>query len=133
TIESKVTPQFERIKTFFETEYLPKARTAIGVSETSNGKALYQNRINYYTTSTEYTADDIHQIGLNEVARIKAEMELIIKDLNFNGSFEDFFDFLRTDNQFYAKSPEQLLMIARDIAKRADAQLPRYFKTLPRK
>ncbi len=132
-IETNVIPQFKRIKTFFETEYFPKTRTTLGVSETPNGAAYYQNRINFYTTSTQYTADDIHQIGLNEVARIKAEMEAIIKDLNFNGSFEDFFHFLRTDKQFYAETPEQLLMIARDMAKRADAQLPRFFKTLPRK
>ena len=132
-IQTKVTPEFERIKTFFETEYFPKTRTTLGVSETPNGKAFYQNRINFYTTSTKYTAEDIHQIGLNEVARIKAEMQQIIKDLKFEGSFEDFFHFLRTDKQFYAETPEQLLMLARDIAKRADAQLPRYFKKLPRK
>ncbi|WP_431133764.1 DUF885 domain-containing protein [Psychroserpens mesophilus] len=132
-IETKVTPQFKRIKTFFETEYFPKTRTTLGVSETPNGKAYYQNRINYYTTSTQYSADDIHQIGLKEVARIKSEMETIISDLNFKGSFEDFFHFLRNDKQFYAETPEQLLMIARDMAKRADAQLPRFFKTLPRK
>ncbi|HUH27297.1 DUF885 domain-containing protein [Gelidibacter sp.] len=133
TIETKVTPEFKRIKNFFETEYFPKTRTTLGVSETPNGKAFYQNRINFYTTSTQYTADDIHQIGLREVARIKSEMEQIIKDLKFEGSFADFFHFLRTDKQFYAETPEQLLMIARDMAKRADAQLPRYFKTLPRK
>ena len=133
TIETNVTPEFKRIKNFFETEYFPKTRTTLGVSEIPNGKAFYQNRINFYTTSTQYTADDIHKIGLGEVARIKAEMEQIIKDLKFEGSFADFFHFLRTDKQFYAETPEQLLMIARDMAKRADAQLPRYFKKLPRK
>ncbi|WP_323787073.1 DUF885 domain-containing protein [Psychroserpens sp.] len=132
-IKTSVTPQFKRIKTFFETEYLPKTRTTLGVSETPNGNAYYQNRINYYTTSNQYSADDIHQIGLKEVARIKSQMETIISDLKFEGSFEDFFHFLRTDKQFYAETPEQLLMIARDMAKRADAQLPRFFKTLPRK
>ena len=132
-IETKVTPEFKRIKTFFETEYFPNTRTTLGVSEIPNGKQFYQNRINFYTTSTQYSADDIHQIGLKEVARIKAEMEKIIKELNFKGSFADFFQFLRTDKQFYAETPEELLMIARDIAKRADAQLPRFFKTLPRK
>ncbi|WP_108808944.1 DUF885 domain-containing protein [Aquimarina spinulae] len=132
-IKNKVIPQFKRIKTFFETEYLPKTRTAIGVSQTPNGEAYYQNRINFYTTSTTYTADEIHNIGLKEVARIKAQMEIIIKELNFQGSFSDFFKFLRTDEQFYAKTPDELLMIARDMAKRADEQLPRFFKTLPRK
>jgi len=132
-IQTKVVPEFKRIKQFFETEYFPKTRTSLGVSETPNGDAYYQDRINFYTTSNKYTADDIHQIGLKEVARIKAQMQTIIKDLNFNGSFADFLKFLRTDEQFYAKTPEQLLMIARDMAKRADAQLPRFFKTLPRK
>ncbi|MFK8058465.1 MAG: DUF885 family protein [Polaribacter sp.] len=132
-IEKTVVPEFKRIKTFFETEYLPKTRTSLGVSETPNGAAYYQNRINFYTTSTQYSADDIHQIGLKEVARIKAEMQKIIKSLNFKGSFADFLKFLRTDKQFYATTPKELLMIARDMAKRADAQLPKFFKTLPRK
>lgn len=132
-IEQKVVPEFKRIKTFFETEYFPKTRITLGVSETPNGVAYYQNRINFYTTSTQYSAEDIHQIGLKEVARIKAEMQKIIKELNFKGSFADFFKFLRTDEQFYAKTPREILMIARDMAKRADAQLPKFFKTLPRK
>ncbi|MBT3741156.1 MAG: DUF885 domain-containing protein [Polaribacter sp.] len=133
TIEQIVVPEFKRIKTFFETEYLPKTRTTLGVSETLNGKAYYKNRIDFYTTSSQYSADDIHQIGIKEVARIKAEMQKIIKELNFKGSFADFFEFLRTDKQFYATSPKEILMIARDMAKRADAQLPKFFKTLPRK
>ena len=132
-ITTNVIPQFKLVKTFFEDEYFPKTRTGIGISETPNGNAYYQNRINYYTTSTQYSADDIHSIGLQEVARIKTEMEKIISELNFQGSFSEFLNFLRTDPQFYATSPEQLLMIARDMAKRADEQLPRFFKTLPRK
>ena len=132
-IENSVVPQFIRIKDFFEKEYYPNTRTTIGVSETPNGAEFYQNRINYYTTSTLYSADEIHQIGLKEVARIKEEMIKIIQDLNFKGSFNKFFKFLRTDDQFYAKTPKELLMYARDISKRADEQLPRFFKTLPRK
>lgn len=133
SINEIVVPQFKIIKEFFEKEYYPKTRTEIGISSTPNGKEYYQNRINYYTTSKEYTAEKIHQIGLDEVARIKSEMKKIIKELKFQGSFEDFFKFLRTDNQFYANTPKELLMYARDIAKRADEQLPRFFKTLPRK
>ena len=133
SINEIVVPQFKKIKKFFEKEYYPKTRTKIGISSTPNGKEYYQNRINYYTTSKEYTAEKIHQIGLDEVARIKSEMKKIIKELKFQGSFEDFFKFLRTDNQFYADTPKELLMYARDIAKRADEQLPRFFKTLPRK
>ena len=132
-IEKNVVPQFIRIKDFFENEYYPNTRNSIGVSETPNGSEFYQNRIDYYTTSKMYTADKIHEIGLTEVARIKKEMTKIIKELNFKGSFEEFFRFLRTDDQFYAKTPKELLMYARDISKRADAKLPRFFKTLPRK
>tara|TARA_B100001173_G_scaffold65637_1_gene55534 strand:+ start:870 stop:2579 length:1710 start_codon:yes stop_codon:yes gene_type:complete len=133
SIEKNVVPQFIKIKDFFENEYYPNTRNSIGVSETPNGLEFYQNRIDYYTTSKTYTADKIHEIGLTEVARIKKEMIKIIDELNFKGSFEKFFKFLRTDDQFYAKTPKELLMYARDISKRADAQLPRFFKTLPRK
>ncbi|MAJ51643.1 MAG: DUF885 domain-containing protein [Flammeovirgaceae bacterium] len=132
-IETQVIPQFIRIKDFFESIYLPNTRTTLGISETPNGLEYYQNRIDFYTTSTEYTAERIHQIGLNEVNRIRTQMEEVIKDLEFKGSFEDFLTFLRTDKQFYATTPKELLMIARDMAKRVDAQLPRFFKTLPRK
>ena len=132
-IEKNVVPQFTRIKGFFENEYYPNTRTAIGVSETPKGSQFYQDRINYYTTSKTYTDEKIHQIGLSEVDRIKKEMIKIIEELNFQGSFDDFFKFLRTDDQFYATTPKELLMYARDISKRADEQLPRFFKTLPRK
>ena len=132
-VEKIVIPQFKRIKKFFEDEYYPQTRTTIGVSNIPKGRDFYQNRINYYTTSEEYTSEEIHQIGLNEVSRIKSEMFDIIERLNFEGSFSDFLNFLRTDKQFYAKSAEELLMRARDIAKRADEQLPKFFKTLPRK
>lgn len=133
TINKIVVPQFKRIKTFFEEEYLPKSRESIGISEIPNGEAYYQNRVDFYTTSSKYTAEDVHNIGLSEVARIKTEMEKIIAELNFKGSFADFLTFLRTDEQFYAKTPRELIMLARDMAKRADEQLPRFFKTLQRK
>ena len=132
-IEQSVIPEFKRIKEFFEKEYFPNTRTKIGVSEIQDGLDYYQNRINYYTTSKSYTADIIHKIGIKEVSRIKKEMVKIISDLNFNGSFDDFFNFLRTDDRFYAKTPRELLMFARDISKRIDAKLPKFFKTLPRK
>jgi uncharacterized protein (DUF885 family) len=132
-INEVVIPEFKRIKHFFENEYYTNTRQEIGISSTPNGVEYYQNRINYYTTSEDYTANKIHQIGLNEVARIKSEMKKVIKDLKFKGSFEDFLKFLRADDQFYANSSKELLMFARDIAKRADEQLPRFFKTLPRK
>ncbi|NEV93748.1 DUF885 domain-containing protein [Psychroflexus sp. YR1-1] len=131
-IETNVIPQFKRIKTFFETEYLPGTKTTLGVSEGPMGQAYYQNRLNYYTT-LDLTAEDIYNIGLKEVARINAEMKSIVEEVNFDGSLDEFIAFLRTDEQFYAKTGEDLLKEARDIAKRIDAKLPAYFKTLPRK
>ena len=132
-IEESVIPEFKRIKEFFEEEYFPNTRTTIGISNIPNGLDYYQNRINYYTTSTSYNADIIHKIGLEEVSRIRKEMEKIISNLKFDGSFDEFFKFLRTDERFYAKTPRELLMFARDISKRIDAKLPKFFKTLPRK
>ena len=133
SVQKNAVNQYKKIKNYFEDDYFPNTRKGLGVSTTPNGKEFYQNRINYYTTSTKYTADDIHQIGLNEVARIKAEMQKIIDDLGFEGSFADFLRFLRTDEQFYPKTAKELLMFARDISKRIDAELPKYFKTLSRK
>lgn len=132
-IEESVIPEFKRIKEFFENEYFPNTRTKIGISEIENGLDYYQNRINFYTTSKSYNADKIHKIGLDEVSRIRQGMIKIISDLKFKGSFDDFFKFLRTDDRFYAKTPKELLMFARDVSKRIDAQLPKFFKTLPRK
>ena len=131
TIQKDVIPSFQKIKTFFETEYYPQTRKAIGVSQTPNGSAFYKDRIAYYTT-LDMTAEEVHQLGLKEVAKIKSGMEAIIKEVEFQGSFEDFFAFLRSDKQFYAQSGDELLMRARDIAKRLDEQLPKFFKTLPR-
>ncbi len=133
SIQENVVEKFKEIKAFFEDEYFPNTREELGVNNTPNGEAFYQNRINFYTTSQEYTAEDIHQIGLKEVARIKAEMQTIINELQFEGTFAGFLQFLRTEEQFYPKTAKELLMFARDIAKRIDAELPKYFKTLPRK
>ena len=131
-VNTKIIPTFQRIKTFFEKEYYPQTRTEIGVSTTPNGKAYYQNRIDYYTT-LELSAEEIHEIGLKEVSRIRNRMEGIIESLNFEGDFSAFIEYLRTAPQFYAKTPDELLMHARNIAKKLDEQLPRYFITLPRK
>ena len=133
SIKKNAIDQYKKIKSFFENEYFPNTRKGLGISTIPNGKEFYQNRINYFTTSSQYSADDIYQIGLNEVARIKEEMQKIIDDLGFKGSFADFLKFLRTDEQFYPKTADELLIFARDIAKRIDAELPKFFKTLPRK
>ena len=126
-----IIPQFERIKSFFEKVYFPAARSTIAVSEIPDGGNYYQNRVTYYTT-LDLSPMEVHQMGLNEVRRIHKEMETIISDLNFDDDFPAFLRFLRTDPQFYARTPEDLLKTARDICKRIDAQLPKLFKVLPR-
>ena len=131
SIQKNVIPSFKKIKTFFEKEYYTQTRKSIGVNQTPNGTSFYNNRIAYYTT-LEMTAGEVHQLGLIEVKKIKDAMESIIDEVGFEGSFEDFFTFLRTDQQFYAKTADELLMRARDISKRLDEQLPKFFKTLPR-
>jgi len=125
-------PAFQFVKRFFEETYYPNTRTTLGVSETPNGASYYQSRINYFTTLDE-TPKSIHRKGLQEVARIRKKMEDIVKEVKFKGDLKAFIAFLRTDPQFYATTPEELLKHARNIAKKLDEQLPRYFKTLPRK
>lgn len=131
-INHSVIPSFKKVKTFFEETYFPKTRVAIGISEIPNGKEYYQSRIDFYTT-LKMTPQSIHEKGLEEVARINAKMLEIVKEVEFKGSLIEFIAFLRTDSQFYAKTSEQLLAHARNISKKLDEQLPRYFKTLPRK
>ncbi len=131
-ILKSVIPSFMKVKSFFEDTYYPNTRTAIGVSTSPNGKEYYQSRIDFYTT-LEMTPESIHKKGLEEVARIKKQMEAIIQEVKFKGSFSEFLRYLRTDPKFYAKTPDELLAYARNIAKKLDEQLPRYFKTLPRK
>ena len=131
-VTEQVIPAFQFVKNFFEETYYPNTRTSLGVSETPNGAAYYQSRINYFTTLKE-TPESIHEKGLQEVARIRKQMEDIVREVNFKGDLKAFIAFLRTDPQFYATSPEELLKHARNIAKKLDEQLPRYFKTLPRK
>lgn len=127
-----VIPAFQNVKVFFEDIYYPNTRKSIGVSETPNGEEYYQSRIDYYTTLNE-TPKSIHEKGLKEVARIRKKMESIVDEVKFKGDLKQFITFLREDPQFYAKTPEELLKHARNIAKKLDEQLPRYFKTLPRK
>jgi uncharacterized protein (DUF885 family) len=131
-ILKSVIPSFMKVKSFFEDTYYPNTRTSIGVSESPNGKEYYQSRIDFYTT-LEMTPESIHKKGLEEVARIKKQMEAIIQEVKFKGSFSEFLRYLRTNPKFYAKTPDELLAHARNIAKKLDEQLPRYFKTLPRK
>ena len=132
-VNNEVIPAFKSVKEFFETTYYPSTRKTIGVSQTPNGSDYYQSRIDFYTTQTNESAESIHEKGLQEVSRIKKEMKLIVKGLGYKGSLKSFIKFLRTDPQFYPKTADELLKHARNIAKKLDEQLPRFFKTLPRK
>jgi len=130
-IEQKLIPAYQAFYDFLVDEYIPNARDDIAAISWPNGKALYQNRIRYFTT-TDLSADEIHQIGLDEVARIRAEMQQIVDSLEFDGDINEFIQFLRTDPQFYAKTPEELLIHASYISKQMDAKLPKLFNLLPR-
>ncbi|HSR52252.1 MAG TPA: DUF885 domain-containing protein [Acidobacteriota bacterium] len=130
-VREAVVPAYRSFLDFFLNEYRPGARTTLGASELPNGDEYYAFLIRRFTT-LDLSAEEVHQIGLDEVARIRSEMEEIIKEVEFQGDFADFLTFLRTDSRFYAETPEELLKEACYIAKRMDAQLPRLFKTLPR-
>jgi len=129
-ISESVVPAFQQLRTFFVNEYVPQARTTLAAESLPDGKAFYAQQIHEYTT-LDQTPDEIHRIGLAEVARIQKEMDAIIKQVEFKGSFADFLTFLRTDPQFYARTPEELLHRAAWISKRVDAVIGRYM-TLPR-
>jgi len=129
-MESVVTG-YQNFKDFIQNTYRPKARESIGISAQPQGAEYYQQRIKYFTT-LPLNADQVFEIGQQEVIRIKSEMQKVIEKINFKGSFEDFLHFLRTDPQFYAKTGRELLMQASYIAKKIDGKLPEFFNRLPR-
>jgi len=126
-----VYPAYRSLLAYLEETYLPGARKTIGQSAMPNGKKWYAYNARFHTT-TDLTPKQIHEIGLAEVKRIRSEMEQIIQDLEFDGSFAEFAEFLRTDPQFYFDTPEALLTAYRAICKRADPELVRLFGKLPR-
>jgi len=131
-ISDTVVPSYQEFLQFFTDEYMPGARNTLGASSLENGKAYYEDLTRFYTTLDDVTPDGIHETGLREVARIRAEMEDIIRQVEFNGTFAEFIQFLRTDPQFYVDEPKQLLKEASYIAKKVDGQMPAFFRTLPR-
>jgi uncharacterized protein (DUF885 family) len=130
-IAGTVLPAYQRFEGFFTREYLPAARDSVGLRELPRGEQWYQQRIRWYTT-TDLTADEIHDIGQREVARIRAEMQRIVDKVGFKGSLEDFMQFLRTDARFRYTDPKQLLQAYLAMSKRIDPLLPQYFGRLPR-
>ncbi|GAB3312186.1 DUF885 domain-containing protein [Luteimonas notoginsengisoli] len=135
-ISRQLIPAYGKLLAFFRDEYMPNARTTLAAEAMPDGKAWYRQQIREYTT-LNMTPEDIHQVGLREVARIQAEMDAIIAGLGFKGrhqdsTFADFLHFLRTDPQFYAKTPEELLRRAAWISKRVDGEIGKVIGTLPR-
>lgn len=127
-----VAPAYARLLTMMREEYLPRARTTIGASEMPNGALYYKAMIEKFTT-IDLTARQIHDIGLNEVARIKAEMEATKQRAGFTGPMADFFVFLRTDPQFYARTPRELLSYSAYVSKKADWKLSETIGLIPRR
>ena len=130
-IRDRIVPAYRTLQTYFDNEYLPRTRESIAAADLPDGKAYYDYLAGYYTT-TSLTADEIHAIGLKEVARIRAQMEKIRREVGFKGSMGDFFTFLRTDPRFFEKTPQALLTHYRDVAKRIDPELVKVFRTIPR-
>jgi uncharacterized protein (DUF885 family) len=131
-IESVVIPAYQHFHAFFVDEYKPGARDSLGASAIPNGAEWYADLVRYFTTLDDATPEGIHATGLSEVERIRAEMDEIIREVEFGGTFAEFVDFLRTDPRFYVEKPEDLLKEASWIAKRIDGQMPAFFGKIPR-
>ncbi|MFZ5662918.1 MAG: DUF885 domain-containing protein [Pseudomonadota bacterium] len=130
-IAERIVPAYRDFLRFFEQEYLPNTRTTIAAADLPDGKAYYDFLARSFTT-TDLGADRIHEIGLKEVARIRAEMEKVKTEVGFQGSLAQFFEHLRTDPRFFYKTPEELFVAYQAISKRIDPELVKVFKTIPR-
>ena len=130
-ILDSVVPAYRSLAEFMRNEYMAKARTSVGASELPRGREYYAHLVRYYTT-LDVTPEQVHAIGLAEVARIRAEMEAVMRKTGFQGSFAEFLTFLRTDPRFYAPTADELLKTACAISKKADGSLPALFGRLPR-
>jgi prolyl oligopeptidase len=130
-IRRSVVPAFRRFLEFMQREYVPAAPNLIGASVLPNGRELYRHRVRSYTT-LDITPEQVHQIGLDEVKRIRGEMEGVVRRAGFEGSLAEFIHFLRTDPRFYAETPEQLMKEVAYVLKRMDGELPKLFGRLPR-
>jgi len=130
-IREQIVPAYRRFRAFFVDHYLSACRESHGIWDTPQGEAYYANRIAHHT-STALSAEDIHQIGLAEVARIQGEMQAVMQSLDFEGSLQNFFEWLRTDPRFYAPDADSLFAAYVLACKRIDPELPKLFGTLPR-
>ncbi|MFK2902406.1 DUF885 family protein [Dyella ginsengisoli] len=130
-VRDDVIPAYQRLLDFFRNEYVPRARTTLAAEALPDGKAFYRQQIREYTT-LDLDPQAVHQVGLEQVAKIHAQMLQTMQETGFKGSFPAFLHFLRTDPQFYAKTPDELLMRTAWVAKRVDGQLGKFFGRLPR-
>ena len=130
-IGSDVLPAFQSFKEFYETEYSPKCRQNVGVDSLPGGQDYYGHRVKVFTT-TDRSADEVHNTGLSEVARIKAQMLEVIKEAEFKGSFEEWLIYLRDNPELYPKTAEQRMQVTAAITKKMDGELPKLFGKLPR-
>ena len=130
-IEEVVIPSYQLLGKYFKDEYLPQSRGTVGLYDIPDGRKLYEVLAKSFTT-TNLSPKEIHQIGLDEVQRIRGEMEVVIKELEFEGSFKDFLTFLREDERFYYKTSEELFEGYLAVSKRIDPELVRLFGNLPR-
>ena len=130
-VRSQVLPAQKRIASFLETDYLPRARTGLAARDLPDGERFYMGEVRRHTT-TRLTPDEVHQIGLDEVRRIRGEMDAVIAETGFKGDFAAFVAFLRSDPRFYPHSRQELLDRYRTVAKTIDPELPRLFGRLPR-
>ena len=130
-VMSSVVPAFVKLRAFFVDKYLPACRDTVGAWDLPNGAALYAYTAREHTT-TKLTPDQIHAIGLREVARIRGEMEAVKTRTGFTGTMKEFFTFLRSDPRFFYKDGQELLIGYRELAKRVDPQLVKVFRVLPR-
>lgn len=128
---SSIKPGYQKLHTYFTEEYLPKTRESLALTELPNGKAWYAFNLRQ-TTTTNLTAAEIHERGLQEVKRLRAEMEKLMAETGFKGNLQDFSKYLRTDPKFFYATAQELLTGYRDIAKRIDPQLMKQFGKLPR-
>ena len=129
-ILTQVIPSYQKLVEYLENEYIVNAPEEIGVRSIGGGEKFYEQRVKYFATE-DISPKEVFDIGMDEVARIRAEMEAIIAKLAFKGSFADFCDFLRTDPQFYPKTGKELLHYAAWITKEMEGKLPDYFNRLP--
>ena len=125
-------PAFQRFDKFFRDVYLPASRDTVGIYDIPGGEQYYRNRIKFYTTVDNMDAARIHNLGLEEVKRIRAEMEKTLEGINFLGTLEQFLGFMRTDPRFFYKTPEELMAAYTKSARGIEPQLPKLFGRLPK-